>query len=103
MPPRPDNHVTREQEAVRQACMREATATWPEVPEDLLLHLEAAFPPRCYDHRGESLEDHLVYAGRVGLVEAMRSAFEQQRKEALEADPEEGDTSVDLDHPDTEG
>lgn len=41
--------------------------------------LEASFPPRCYEPSQETLEAHLLYAGRVSLVASMRVTLEQQK------------------------
>ena len=65
-------------------------ADWPEVPEDLLKHLEAIYPERCYRATpGQTLEDHLQYAGAAGLVADLRGVFEEQRAAAIEADPDD--------------
>lgn len=97
MPARPDNHVTRAQQQAREAAFRSPTAVWPEIPEELAVFLAETFPARCYDHRSESLEDHLLYAGKVSLAETIRDAFEAQRQDALAADPEAGDLAVEID------
>lgn len=51
----------------------------PEIPEELLAHLEQLYPPRCYEPMTESLEQHLDYAGRAGFVQDLRAEHERQR------------------------
>ena len=88
---RPTNHVTREQ-AQRTASGRLQGAEVPEVPLDLLQALEAAFPPRCYEAK-TSLEEHLMYAGKVQLVEALRATYEAQARPDSDGDAyEDSDT-----------
>lgn len=43
---------------------------WPSIPPELVEYLEAAYPPRCM-YPGESIEEHLRYAGKVDLVIAI--------------------------------
>jgi hypothetical protein len=84
----PVNHVTRELEERRKALLKEASL--PLLDADQLARLEDAFPPRCYDHRSEVLEDHLKYAGQVELVQKLRTVFNNR-------EPDEGDPS-DMEH-----
>jgi len=62
-----------------------APIDWPEVPEDLVAYLEAAFPPRC-KKPSESLEEHVRYAGCVELVEILRARAEMGRVGADDGD-----------------
>lgn len=55
------------------------SAEWPEVPQDLLAYLEAAYQPRCWDPRKETEWQHHQYTGMVELVQRMRAAFDRQR------------------------
>lgn len=49
------------------------TKGWPDIPLDLLEYLETVWDPRCM-MPNESVEEHLRYAGAVGLVTLMRAA-----------------------------
>ena len=60
-----------------RASSRTSIVETPVPDEDLLEFLEATFPPRCYDPSAETLEDHLKYAGKVDLVQAMRLAYDR--------------------------
>lgn len=51
---------------------------YPDIDEALVKHLEAAFPPKCYEGVG-SLEAHLVYAGKVQLVQTLRDILTAQK------------------------
>lgn len=98
MPARPDNHVTRAQQQAREAAFRSSTAAWPEIPEELAVFLAETFPARCYDHRSESLEDHLLYAGKVSLAETIRDALGPDVREArLPDEPPASPAGQDLD------
>jgi hypothetical protein len=52
----------------------------------LIEDLEAEFPPRC-KQPGESLEDHMVYAGRVALTQDLRARYEAGMKKAKKGLP----------------
>ena len=57
----------------------------PEIDLDLLKWLEAAYPPRCYEgNPGESLEQHLKYAGAVGLISYLRNERDMQGQNLME-------------------
>lgn len=87
MPPtKPHNHVTR---ALLEAAAGAPSDLIPEVPEDLLLFLEKLYPPKCYTARGESLEQHLLYAGMVELVAYLRASYEEQVEAGMALDPED--------------
>lgn len=45
---------------------------YPRLTADQIEQLEVKFPPRCL-HKGESVEDHLRYAGKVELIAILRS------------------------------
>ena len=100
--PKPHNWVTRDME--KRA--REGGKELPSPPIDLgvLEWLEAMLPARCYDHRTESLEDHLVYTGQVQVVQMLRSTYDRQQAQKMEpvdtgaedADLEDGSASVTL-------
>lgn len=51
-------------------------ALGPLLSKPLLDLLDQAVPPRCMA-RGETVEDHLRYAGQRELVESLRFQFEQ--------------------------
>ena len=38
---------------------------------DLIEQLDAMFPPRCI-HMGESIEDHVRYAGKCDLIQFLK-------------------------------
>jgi molybdopterin-guanine dinucleotide biosynthesis protein A len=89
MPTKPSNHVTR---ALSEARHTRPTLVLPEVDEEHVEALEALYPPRCYDHRSESLEDHIKYAGKAELVMELRADLEARRQlevELAEDDDEE--------------
>ena len=88
---KPQNHVTRAIERARTAQGSTIIAKWPEVPEDLVAHLERLYPPRCYEHARESLEDHIEYSGFVSLTQLLRSQVEEQRAFGSELDGEDTD------------
>ncbi len=71
MATRQENHVTRQ--------MRDRLAGYlkgmpldglPHIPTDLVKALQGVYPPKCYT-ASESLEEHLLYAGAVSLVERL--------------------------------
>ena len=47
---------------------------------DYVEHLESRFPPRCL-RVGENEKEHLIYAGKVELIQEMRNCLEQDRNE----------------------
>lgn len=53
----------------------------PEISKELVEWLELAFPAKCYAPGGETLEDHLLYAGKVGLVAMLRVEYQEQQEE----------------------
>ena len=50
----------------------------PDIPLEVVEWLEEQYPPQCI-RKGEELEEHLRYAGKVDLVIALRAAFEDQQ------------------------
>lgn len=80
---RPSNHVTR-QLAER---FKETGAPCPDLTETLLVWLEAAYPPQCYDPQRESLEQHLKYAGKVDLIASLRAQLEARLEGDEHLDP----------------
>lgn len=63
----------------------ETVAPCPEVDLDLLKWLEATYPPRCYEGEpGQSIEQHLKYAGAVGLISLLRNTRDQQVQDLME-------------------
>ena len=48
------------------------TLGFPRLTADQVEQLENKFPPRCLG-KGESVEDHLRYAGKVELIALLRS------------------------------
>lgn len=75
---KPENHVTRAMQHRLLGAQGTVTPA-PRVPEELVKWLEARFPPKCYEPSLEKLEDHLLYAGMVGLVASMRGTLEEQK------------------------
>lgn len=65
------------------------TGRTPEIPYDLLRWLERNYKPRCLGEQ-EAVEDHLRYAGKVDLVEQLRSMYEnaQHLEVTLDGDDE---------------
>lgn len=47
----------------------------PNTVVGLIEELENMYPARCMK-AGETLEDHLLYAGRVSLISEMRSRYD---------------------------
>jgi hypothetical protein len=72
---KPRNHVT-EALAVEAWKPGAALPPMPEVPEDLLKWLEMVYPPRHYAPGEETLEQHLIEAGKAGLVQELRRAHD---------------------------
>ena len=59
------------------------SATPPEVTKELVRWLQTQYPPRCYSgDAGETLEQHLQYAGKVDLVFELATIHEDQRTDA---------------------
>ena len=54
----------------------------PDIDEGLVSALESLFPPRCYEG-DETVESHLLYAGRVQLIKELREEYTRQVKEAV--------------------
>lgn len=52
-------------------------ATPPPIPDGLLEYLESIFPP-CCKRPSESLEEHMLYAGKVALIGSLRFWKSQQ-------------------------
>lgn len=78
MPKRPINHVTIARDLRVSEALRSSQP--PEAPEELLVWLETVFPARCYTSTdGETLEQHLLYAGKVDLIDLLRSANEARK------------------------
>ena len=53
----------------------------PQLSEDLIEDLEEHYPPRCIE-QGESIEDHLRYAGMVELVQNLRARLDYTKESA---------------------
>lgn len=51
----------------------------PDTVQDLLLDLEAYYPPRCKEP-GESLEQHMQYSGQVQLIADLRIRMDWTRQ-----------------------
>lgn len=101
---RPENHVTR---ALSGPGLKAPDPggfadleRCPEITAELLDFLHLAFPHRVYNPRGETLEEHLVYAGHVGLVEYLEAAHEYQRETHPAATPQEDPESWSAEFPD---
>lgn len=54
-------------------------ANWPKLAEEQITAMEALWPPRCYDPKNETIEEHLKYAGKVEMVATLRGQFENER------------------------
>jgi hypothetical protein len=52
---------------------------WPEMPQDLLLRLEAAYPERSPEpSKDHSVEQMFFEAGKVDLIRFLRRLYNQQ-------------------------
>lgn len=69
--PASDTHPLRE--IHRRLFAQDIPNQPPEISEPLLQWLEDVFPPRCYTGSGETIEDHLMYAGQVSLIQKLRA------------------------------
>jgi hypothetical protein len=101
MATRPQNHVTRAADA-RRANLETQSPGPGLIPDRVIDYYAAAYPPRCI-RPGETLEDHLRYAGKVDLVEAMRSHNDLYRRPDADpqpgrAEPDEGTLAADAEH-----
>lgn len=76
---KPNNYAVRE--ALSRLMATAISGPYPEVDETLVAHLEALYPPQCYTGDGESLEAHLLYAGKVQLIVELRNVLEKQSEE----------------------
>lgn len=75
---RPNNHVTRQMDAIRQNQLSSPdSGEFPPISPRLLERLEKDYPARCKEP-GESLEEHMEYAGMVKLVGILRTHFDRQ-------------------------
>lgn len=61
----------------------------PILGKEELQRLQLKFPPRCLGPR-ETVEDHLRYAGKVDLVEALVA----RREDFLRAKEDDGDMTI---------
>jgi hypothetical protein len=57
-------------------------ATLPDIDADLIKALEALYPPKCYTG-DTSIEEHLLYAGRVLLIAELREECNRQIRDAI--------------------
>lgn len=80
---KPRNHVTDQQQAFLAGP--DLTEKLPVFSRESLEALEGLFPPLCLG-RGESVEDHLRYAGKVELVEMLRNRHDQWAQAQVEGD-----------------
>jgi len=87
---KPQNHVTRGQDAFLSG--EDIKFSLPLLERHHIERLEALFPPRCLG-RSENAEEHLRYAGMVELVQNLRIRFDDKHADA-------GDEGVD---PETDG
>ena len=86
---RPTNWATEARDALITKAGRGQLP--PDIPEDLLTWLEMVYPPACYSPGSETLEHHLMQAGRVDLIKSLRAYFTHQREaesELLAPDPD---------------
>lgn len=58
----------------------------PNTVIGLIEQLEADFPPKCKSP-DESLEDHMLYAGKVSLITILRSRFDAGTKQNVKGLP----------------
>lgn len=86
---RPYNHVTSTMDLVRALQSTGKEQRPPEIPTDLVEWMEAQYPPRTYDHRRESLEDHIEYGGFVKLTALFRHHHDAQQAPDAEGPEEE--------------
>ena len=93
---RPENPAVR---AARQRLLRVAPNRIPPpfIPKAVLDWLEASFPARCYGPRSETLEEHLMYAGKRELIDDIARIVDGQssREQALQALAEDTDPEAD--------
>ncbi|RWP84740.1 MAG: hypothetical protein EOR11_19970 [Mesorhizobium sp.] len=80
---KPRNHVTDQQQAFLAGP--DLTDKLPVFSRESIEELETQFPPRCLG-RGESVEEHLRYAGKVELVEMFRNRHKQWAQAQVEDD-----------------
>lgn len=75
---KPENYITR---AARERILGAQTPAVPvpRVSEELIKWLEATFPPKCYEPAKERIEDHLLYAGMVTLIQSMKITMTEQQ------------------------
>lgn len=66
---KPTNHVTARQDAMFGPL--DNTDKLPVLDNETLEQIEAAYPPRT-KRRNESNDEHLIYAGKVELIEELR-------------------------------
>lgn len=83
---KPQNHVTRALDAQKQFT----GSPFPDLTKAQLDWFAANYPPRCYDHRGELIEDHLKYAGVVALGMTLQVQFTERLtgEASIDADAE---------------
>lgn len=58
--------------------------SWPDIDESIVLHLESLYPPRTLG-KGETVGDHLRYAGACDLVQTLRFMLNAQQADLSEA------------------
>lgn len=68
---------------------------YPDIPQDLVEHLKACFPPRC-KRPTESLEEHMLYAGMAELTQKLAIEHERQNRAKYDLDePQDGEVYED--------
>lgn len=83
---KPQNHVTRELEARKQ----HTGSPFPGLSKEVCDWFRANYPPRCYDHRAELIEDHLKYAGVAQLGQTLQLQYDERLtgEASIDADAE---------------
>lgn len=71
---KPQNHVTRE----LGARSGYKGSPFPGLTKEQLDWLASNFPPRCYDHRAELIEDHLKYSGVVAFAQSLQAQWDER-------------------------
>lgn len=86
---RPENFVTREMDARRQAYMGTSELTeCPDLTAAQVEWLKKHFSPHCYNPNVESIETHLKFAGKSELAHQLIRQWEDRREVTDQSDPE---------------
>jgi len=78
-------------------------ANAPRLDRRMVEYLERAFPPRCLEPSRETVEEHLLYAGRVALVQDLRGILDAQSDPDGEETDYPEEAPIDLDEAERAG